>query len=135
MGILSSLNGLFGNITHEDPDTVEEMMGDVLVEGERVVDSYTRVRDLIVFTDYRLILVDMQGVTGKKTEYLSLPYDSISHFSMITTGQVDLDTEVRIWMKGSDEARYVIEFNADQNAYEVQKALSKAKFRMYASED
>ena len=42
--------------------------------------AFSLIRDLIVFTEFRLILVDKQGVTGKKTSYKSLPYRSISRF-------------------------------------------------------
>ena len=59
---------------------VEKDLGDILVPGEQVTLAFSLIRDLIVFTEYRLILVDKQGMTGKKTSYKSLPYRSISRF-------------------------------------------------------
>ena len=55
-------------------------MEGILIPGEQVELAYALVRDLIVFTEKRLILVDKQGVTGKKTSYKSIPYHSISRF-------------------------------------------------------
>lgn len=63
--------------------------------GEQVTLAFSLIRDLIVFTEFRLILVDKQGVTGKKTSYKSLPYRSISRFSVETSGHFDLDAELK----------------------------------------
>ena len=62
--------------------------------------AFGLVRDLIVFTDRRMILVDKQGVTGKKTEYHSVPYAKISHFSVETAGTLDMDSELKVAMSG-----------------------------------
>ena len=80
-------------------------------------------RDLFVFTNRRLILVDRRGVTGKKTEYHSIPYKSISHFSVETTGHFDLDTELKIWISGG-QSPFQRQFRKDNNIYDVQKALA-----------
>lgn len=64
-----------------------------MLEGENVEAAFKLVRDLIVFTEKRLILVDKQGITGKKTEFQSIPYKSISRFSVETAGRFDLDSE------------------------------------------
>ena len=71
MGLLS---GLMGNASQKNVDKVERDLEDILVPGEQVTLAFSLIRDLIVFTEFRLILVDKQGVTGKKTSYKSLPY-------------------------------------------------------------
>lgn len=71
MGIFS---GLMGNASQMDTDKVENQLSDILISDEQVDLAYTLIRDLIVFTNYRLILVDKQGVTGKKVSYNSIPY-------------------------------------------------------------
>ena len=45
-------------------------------------------------------MVDKQGITGKKTEYHSIPYRSITHFSIETAGNFDLDAELKIYISG-----------------------------------
>ncbi len=69
MGLLS---GLMGNASQKNVDKVERDLEDILVPGEQVTLAFSLIRDLIVFTEFRLILVDKQGVTGKKTSYKSL---------------------------------------------------------------
>ena len=93
MGIFS---GLMGNATQKDNDKVEQDLQDVLLEQEQVEMAFSLVRDLIVFTESRLILVDKQGMTGKKVSYKSIPYRSISRFTVETSGHFDLDAELKI---------------------------------------
>ena len=69
--------------------------------GERIEKAYQLLRDLFVFTNKRLILVDKQGLTGSKVEYRSLPYGSITHFSVEASGHFDLDAELKVWISGS----------------------------------
>lgn len=71
MGLFS---GLLGNASKKDNDKVERQLEGILIPGEQVELAYVLVRDLIVFTEKRLILVDKQGVTGKKTSYKSIPW-------------------------------------------------------------
>ncbi|MGB4950808.1 MAG: PH domain-containing protein, partial [Rhizobiaceae bacterium] len=75
------LQGIFGNATEADAKAIQKDLDDLLADGEQVVKAFKIVRDLFVFTDHRLILIDKQGVTGKKAEYHSIPYRSITHFS------------------------------------------------------
>ena len=64
MGIFS---GLIGNAAETDIDDVKKDYGKLLGQNEQVIQAYKWVRDLLIFTDYRLILVDIQGGSdGKK---------------------------------------------------------------------
>lgn len=91
--------------------------------------AYKLIRDMVVFTDKRLILIDKQGMTGKKTEYKCIPYRSISRFSVETSGHFDLDSELNIWISGSVEPAEVLQFGKDKNILEVQRALATAVLR------
>ena len=86
MGIF---NTLVGNATNVDVDGVSDKLKDVLFEGEEIVYAFSYVRDMILFTTGRVIFIDKQGVTGKKKEFLSIPYKSISRFSIETSGHFD----------------------------------------------
>lgn len=120
MGILS---GLMGNASEIDIKRVEREFEKILAEGEQVEKAYKLIRDLFVFTDKRLVLLDKQGVTGKKVEYHSIPYKSITHFSVETTGNFDLESELKIWISG---AQMPIEkqFKNDKSIYDIQKSLA-----------
>ena len=97
-----------------------------VIPGEQVELAYVLVRDLIVFTEKRLILVDKQGVTGKKTSYKSIPYHSISRFTVESSGNFDLDAELKIWISSALEPAEVLQFKSDNNVFEIQQALATA---------
>ena len=117
------LDGLLGNASEIDVSKVGDDFAQVLAPGERVEKAYQLIRDLFVSTDKRLILVDKQGLTGKKIEYRSLPYRSITRFSVETAGHLDLDAEPKIWVSGSPTPIQK-QFNRNLNIYEVQSVLA-----------
>ncbi|MBI9111070.1 PH domain-containing protein [Maridesulfovibrio ferrireducens] len=97
MGIL---DGLLGNATEVEVSDVEEELSPILGDNENVERAFKVVRDMYIFTNGRLILIDKQGITGKKTEYLSILYKSISSFSVETAGHFDMDSELTLWVSG-----------------------------------
>jgi hypothetical protein len=90
-GSVGLLDGLMGNASEIDQAKIQGDFARVLAVGEQIEKAYQLIRDLFVFTNKRLILVDKQGLTGNKVEYHSLPYKSITHFSVETAGHFDLD--------------------------------------------
>ena len=120
MGVL---NGLIGNASRIDPAAAAREYGRLLGQGEQVRAAYQLVRDAFLFTDRRLILVDKQGVTGRKIEYHTVPYRSITHFSVETAGTFDLDAELKIWLSGSNTP-IAKQFGKGVDVYEVQALLS-----------
>ena len=93
MGLIDTLLGHAG----EKPvEKLAEEFAPLLAPGETLQRAFGLIRDLIVFTDRRMILVDKQGVTGSKVQYLSIPYRSIVMFSVETAGHFDMDSELRI---------------------------------------
>ncbi|AZV42684.1 PH domain-containing protein [Peribacillus asahii] len=118
------LDGLLGNASTISKDEAKKELEQLLINGEEVDVAFKLVRDLIVFTDKRLILVDKQGITGKKIEYHSIPFKSISHFSVETAGHFDLDAELKIWISGAQAPAISKQFKKDNNIYDVQKVLA-----------
>ncbi|PWU67905.1 MULTISPECIES: PH domain-containing protein [Gracilibacillus] len=117
------LDGLMGNASEMKVSDIEKEFSTTLAQGEQVEKAYKLIRDLFIFTNKRLILVDKQGVTGKKTEILSLPYKNITYFSIETAGSFDLDAELKIWVSGSSTP-FQKQFNKSLNIYEVQSVLA-----------
>ncbi|WP_217586322.1 PH domain-containing protein [Lentibacillus saliphilus] len=117
-------DGMMGNASEISSEEVAKELEPLLAETEQVEHAYKLIRDMLVFTNKRLILVDKQGVTGKKTEYHSIPYRSITHFSVETAGTFDLEAELRLWISGSATP---IEktFNKQLNIFKVQSVLSE----------
>ncbi|NCB78403.1 MAG: PH domain-containing protein [Bacilli bacterium] len=123
MGLFS---GLLGNASQLNNDKIEQELEHVLLDNEQVEMAFSLVRDLIVFTEYRLILVDKQGVTGKKVSFKSIPYRSISRFTVETSGHFDLDAELKIWISSATEPAEILQFKSDKSVIAIQKALATA---------
>jgi hypothetical protein len=120
MGIF---DGLMGNASEVSVDEVKKEFGKVLAKTENIEKVYKLIRDLFIFTDKRLILIDKQGLTGKKVELHSIPYRNITHFSIETAGSFDLDAELKIWVSGSATPLQK-QFNKSLNIYELQSVLA-----------
>jgi hypothetical protein len=114
---------LFGNAHTIDPAQAQQDYARLLGEGEQVRAAYQLIRDSMLFTDRRLIMIDKQGITGKKTEYHSIPYKSISHFAVETAGTFDLDAELKIWISSSLTPIQKT-FTKGVDIYEVQAILT-----------
>ena len=77
-----------------------EDLAPLLIPGEQVLGNYTAMRDYVVFTNKRVISVNVQGVTGKKKDYTSMPYSKITVFSVETSGVLDMDSELEMYFSG-----------------------------------
>ena len=117
------MDGLMGNASEVKMEDVQNELSQLLAKGEKIEKAYKLIRDLFVFTDKRLLLVDKQGITGKKVEYHSIPYKSIIHFSIETAVHFDLDAELKIWLSGTPMPIQK-QFNKSLNIYELQSVLA-----------
>lgn len=117
------MDGLMGNAGVMDPATAHSEFGRLLGQGEQIHMAYQLLRDSFLFTNRRLILVDKQGITGRKVEYHSVLYKSITHFSVETAGSFDLDAELKIWISGNPTPIQK-QFSKGVNIYEVQAMLT-----------
>lgn len=97
MGLMSNL---LGHAAEIDVAELEKDFGQVIFENEEIQSAFKLFRDKWVFTNKRLIMLDVQGLTGSKKEYHSIPYKSITHFLVETSGSFDRDCEIKIWVSG-----------------------------------
>lgn len=116
-------DALLGNASEVDVNELEATITSVLVDGENVTHAYQLVRDLTIFTDKRLILIDKQGFTGKKQEMLSIPYGSISKFSKENAGRFDRDAEIKLWVRG-DSTPLELSFRGGTDLDGIYRVLS-----------
>lgn len=124
MGLLSSL---LGNASEIDISKVQAELEPVLVPGETIGLGFKIFRDMFVFTDHRLIMIDKQGLTGAKVSYHSILYRSITQFSVETIGAFDADAELKIWVSGAD-APIKKEFARGVDVVGIQKHLAYCVF-------
>lgn len=120
MGIFT---GVAKNTNSVETKKLHATYGQLLVDGEIIEVGFVVFRDTFIFTNKRLILVDIRGVSGKQNEYISIPYSKIMKFSVQTSGSFELDAELKIWI-GSDALPLEKRFDKDVNVYEVQKVLA-----------
>ena len=122
MGLFSALLGNAGAVNQE---TLVKDYGKLLITSEEIELGFKLIRDTFIFTNKRLILVDVQGLTGSKIEYFSVLYKSITRFSVETAGSFDLDAELKIWISGEQTPSISKRFNKKVDIYEVQKLLAE----------
>lgn len=121
MGLFSALMGNAGVV---DNDNLAKKYGRLLLANEEIETGFKLIRDTFIFTNKRLILITVQGLTGNKVEYKSIAYKSISRFSVETAGTFELDAELKIWVSSEQEPSIVKQFNKSVDVYEVQKILA-----------
>lgn len=98
-------------------------MAPLLIEGETIIGSYKSIRDFVVFTDKRVISVNVQGITGKKKDFTSMPYSKISVFSVEAAGTFDLDSELEMYFSGVGRVKF--EFSGASDIVEIGKVISR----------
>lgn len=125
---MSLISSLMGNASKANVENIVREFNRILAPNEKIEHAFRVIRDLFIFTEKRLIIIDKMGLTGKKIEYMSIPYKSITHFSIQTAGHFDLDAELRIWIMSKNEP-LLKNFNRSVNIYDIQKVLADYIFK------
>jgi hypothetical protein len=118
------IDDLRGNASETDIEQLERDLALVLLDGEQIERAFKLFRDAVAFTSRRLVLVNKQGVTGRKVEFVSIPYKSITHFSVETAGTFDGDSELTLWISGQ-ATPIKREFAKGANIIGVQRTLAR----------
>ena len=101
----------------------EKMVAPILINGEEIVRCFQSLRDGVVFTNLRIITINIQGISGKKKDFTSLPYSKIQAFSVETAGVFDLDSELELWFSGM--GRVKLEFIGATDVAHLCKTISE----------
>ena len=102
-------------------DRFDKELTPILVHGEDVIDCYKSIRDGVIFTNKRIIIISVEGLTGKKKDITSLPYSKIQAFSVESSGVFDIDSELELWISGLGKVR--LEFTGGTDVNEVCKLI------------
>ena len=116
-------SGFFAKLKKVNNDEFGALISDFIVAGEMVIGTYKSVRDGVVFTNKRIIAINVQGITGKKKDFTSIPYSKISTFSVETAGVFDLDAELDLYMSGVGKVRF--EFLGNTDIKEICRCISE----------
>lgn len=98
-------NGSLFKLSQCHPNEIGPAVAPLLIQEEQIISAFRAIRDFVVFTNKRMIAVNVQGMTGKKRDFTSLPYSKIQAFSIETAGTFDLDSELDLWFSGLGKVR------------------------------
>lgn len=104
-------------------DHYASLITPMFVNGEKIVATYQAIRDGVVFTNKRIMAINIQGITGKKKDITSMPYSKIQAFSVETAGVLDLDSELELWFSGLGKVKF--EFTSTCNVAEICNMISQ----------
>jgi hypothetical protein len=121
MGIF---NAILGNASEVNIENISKEFAPILIDGEIIEKAYKLIRDMFIFTNKRLIIVEKQLV-GTKVNYMSIPYSNIQKFSKESAGILDMDAELKIWLKSEDTPISKQFGKGGNNINEVYKILSQ----------
>ena len=123
MGKLDFSNKKIFKLKQESIESGINTVSNLLIENEQVVGSYSSMRDKVVFTNKRIISVNVQGLTGTKRDFTSFPYSKIQIYSVETAGAIDLDAELELFFSGDISIKF--EFFGSNNIEEIGRMISK----------
>lgn len=115
-------NKTFVKMKQVDPNIIMKDIHPLLINGEQVISAYKAMRDYCVFTNKRVISVNVQGVTGAKKDFTSLPYSKVSAYSVETAGTIDLDSELEMYFSGLGKVRF--EFTGRSDIVQIGQLIS-----------
>ena len=106
-------NATFFKLKPMDNSAFIEFIGPKFTQDEGIMGTFQGIRDGVVFTNKRIFAINVQGLTGKKKDFTSLPYSKIQAFSVETAGVIDLDSELELWFSGLGQVKFEFVARAD----------------------
>ena len=97
----------------------------LLINGEEIVAAFKTVRDQIIFTNKRIIAVDVQGITGRRKSYSSLPYAKIQYFAIQTPGFMELIPDCELYIMFSNGFTTTFEFKGNVDIGAIGRMISE----------
>lgn len=116
-------NGSVFKLKRITGDSVEKDVAPLFISGEQIIGAYKAIRDYVVFTNKRVIAVNVQGMTGKKKDFTTLPYSKVQSFSIETAGVLDMDSELDLYFSGLGHVR--LEFSGASDIIRIGQMISE----------
>lgn len=120
--MLDFKNAEYMKLKPVDNKTFFDFLSPMFIDGEQIIETFQSIRDGVVFTNKRIFAINVQGLSGKKKDFTSLPYSKIQAFSVETAGVLDLDSELELWFSGLGKVKF--EFVSRANVAAICKNIS-----------
>lgn len=106
-------NGSFVKLKPVAPQTTAQQLQPLLIPNEQIICAFQGIRDSVTFTNMRIIAINVQGMTGKKKDFTSLPYSKIQAYSIESAGVFDMDSELELYFSGLGKVKFEFVGQAD----------------------
>lgn len=120
-GIIGDSNTF--NLKQIELSKVRKEVLDFLVGGEDMVQAFETIRDQVIFTTKRIIVVNVQGITGKKKSYISYPYSKVQYFGVESAGLIDIDSELILAF--TDGSKLSFDFRSNVDIIKISKCIAQ----------
>lgn len=120
-GIIGDSNTF--NLKQIDLSKVRKEVLDFLVGGEDMVQAFETIRDQVIFTTKRILVVNVQGITGKKKSYISYPYSKVQYFGVESAGLLDIDSELILAF--NDGSKLSFDFRSNVDIIKISKCIAQ----------
>ena len=117
-------NSVF-NLTPINPKSIMGDVNGLLIQGEFVNQAFKTIRDQIIFTNKRIIAIDVQGITGKRKSFSSLPYSKIQYFAVQTPGFIEIIRDSELFLMFSNGFTASFEFKGGVDIGAIGRMISE----------
>ena len=108
---------------------VRDEIGSFLIDGEEMLAAFKTIRDQVVFTNKRIISIDVQGITGKRKSFATLPYSTIQFFEVQTTGFIEIFPDNELFIQYANGFTAKFEFKGKVDICKIGKIISQYVLR------
>ena len=123
MEVIDFNNASFFKLNMVGNDTFRAQITPILTDDEAILSTYKGIRDGVVFTTKRIIAINVQGITGKKKDFTSMPYSKIQTFSVETAGVLDWDSELELYFSSIGKIKF--EFTGQSDIVTIGQMISQ----------
>lgn len=101
------------NLKEIKVEKVKKEVVEFLLNDEEIIQAFETIRDQVIFTTKRIFVINVQGITGKKTSYISYPYSKVQYFGIETAGILDIDSELTLTFNDGNKLNFDFKANVD----------------------
>ena len=124
MAVNFNQNSVF-NLKPISNDEVRGEVDGLLIADEKVEFAFKTIRDQLVFTNKRIISIDVQGITGKRKSFATMPYSKIQYFSIQTPGFMELFPDSELFVMFTNGFTTKFEFKGAVDIGKIGRMLSE----------